>query len=79
MINQKIIKICEQKLIYLNYAENTRNTYLFYIEQFVESIVDKQIIHSNSKDFQSYLDNYSFSSISQQNQVINAIRFLLLF
>ena len=76
MINQKIIKICEQKLIYLNYAENTRNTYLFYIEQFVESRVDKQIIHSNSKDFQSYLDNYSFSSISQQNQVINAIRFL---
>ncbi len=53
MINQKIIKICEQKLIYLNYAENTRNTYLFYIEQFVESIVDKQIIHSNSKDLAS--------------------------
>jgi integrase/recombinase XerD len=33
----------------------------------------------NNKDFQSYLDNYHFSSISQQNQVINAIRFLYKF
>jgi site-specific recombinase XerD len=29
-----------------------------------------------SSDFQSYLDNYKFTSIPQQNQVINAIRFL---
>jgi site-specific recombinase XerD len=27
-------------------------------------------------DFQKYLDNYKFTSISQQNQVINSIRFL---
>jgi site-specific recombinase XerD len=32
-----------------------------------------------SHDFQSYLDSYQFSSISQQNQVINAIRFLYKF
>ena len=32
-----------------------------------------------SSDFQSYLDNYKFTSISQQNQVINAIRFLYKF
>lgn len=79
MINQKFIKICEQKLIYLNYAENTRKIYLFYIEQFVETIANKQVVHLSSKDFQNYLDNYSFSSISQQNQVINAIRFLYKF
>jgi site-specific recombinase XerD len=32
-----------------------------------------------SQDFQSYLDNYKFTSVSQQNQVINAIRFLYKF
>jgi hypothetical protein len=29
-----------------------------------------------SDDFQSYLDQYGFKSVSQQNQVINSIRFL---
>lgn len=76
MLNQKIIKICEQKFIFLNYAENTKNIYLFYIEQFVESIGDKQIIHINSSDFQNYLNTYPFTSRSQQNQVISSIKFL---
>jgi len=75
MLNGKIIKICEQKFIYLKYSEHTRRIYLFYIEQFLE-FVEKQVIHLSSTDFQGYLNNYPFSSISQQNQVINAIRFL---
>jgi site-specific recombinase XerD len=45
----------------------------------LKSIGDKQVIHLSAKDFQSYLDSYSFSSVSQQNQVINAIRFLYKF
>jgi len=32
-----------------------------------------------SEDFQYYLDNYNFTSTSQQNQIINAIRFLYKF
>jgi integrase/recombinase XerD len=76
MKNQKIIKICEKKFIYLNYSPRTRDNYLSHIKPFLESLGDKQIIHCNSSDFQSYLDNYTFTSISQQNQVINAIRFL---
>ena len=32
-----------------------------------------------SDDFQSYLDNYQFTSTSQQNQIINSIRFLYKF
>lgn len=76
MKNQKIIKICEQKFIYLNYTSRTRDNYLSHIKPFLESLGDKQIIHCNSSDFQSYLDTYSFTSVSQQNQVINAIRFL---
>jgi site-specific recombinase XerD len=76
MKNQKIIKICEEKFIYLNYSPRTRDNYLSHIKRFLESLGDKQIIHCNSSDFQTYLDNFKFTSISQQNQVINAIRFL---
>ena len=81
MLNQKIVKICEQKFTYLNYSDRTKDIYLHYIKEFINwcNISDKRIIHLNSKDFQSYLDNYNFTSVSQQNQVINAIRFLYKF
>ena len=71
-------KICEQKLKYLNYSERTQTCYLFYIKQFLDKT---EIPHTRlgSQDFQSYLDNYQFTSVSQQNQVINAIRFLYKF
>lgn len=76
MRNQKIIKICEQKFIYLNYSPRTKDNYISHIKRFLQSLGDKQIIHCNANDFQSYLDNYNFTSTSQQNQIINAIRFL---
>ena len=76
MKNQKIIKICEQKFIYLNYSPKTKSNYISYISKFLDGLGDKQIIHCNSDDFQKYLNKYNFTSVSQQNQVINAIRFL---
>lgn len=76
MLNEKIIKICEQKFIYLNYSPRTKENYMYHIIQFIKKFENKQIVHLNSKDFQNYLDNYKFSSVSQQNQVINSIRFL---
>jgi site-specific recombinase XerD len=76
MKNQKIIKICEQKFIYLNYSSRTKDNYISHIKRFLEGLGDKQVIHCNSSDFQTYLDNYNFTSVSQQNQVINSIRFL---
>jgi len=79
MLNQKIVKICEQKFTYLNYSERTKDIYISYIKQFISYCGTKRIIHLNSKDFQSYLDNYNFTSVSQQNQIINAIRFLYKF
>jgi len=78
-LNQKIIKICEQKFIYLNYSSRTKKNYICHIKDFIDSIGEKQIIHCNSQYFQTYLDNYKFTSTSQQNQVINAIRFLYKF
>lgn len=69
------LKICSQKLNYLNYSQNTIKIYLHYINEFLQNI-DKPTIHCNSTDFQNYLENYNYTSISQQNQVINAVRFL---
>jgi integrase/recombinase XerD len=69
------LKICEQKLNYLNYSNRTKDNYLSHIGRFLKS-QEKSALHLNSQDFQSYLDNYKFTSISQQNQVINSIRFL---
>lgn len=70
-----LYKICEQKLKYLNYSKRTSEIYLHYIDRFLSSI-DKPSSRITSSDFQSYLDNYNFTSVSQQNQVINSIRFL---
>lgn len=71
-------EICNQKLKYLNYSDRTIKSYLFYIKQFLDNTkIPPTRLKSN--DFQSYLNNYIFSSVSQQNQVINAIRFLYKF
>ncbi len=45
MKNEKIIKICEQKFIYLNYSKITQDNYMSHIKRFIESIGEKQIIH----------------------------------
>jgi site-specific recombinase XerD len=75
---ESTLKICEQKLKYLNYSKRTSQNYLSHIRKFLIS-QEKSAIHLNSEDFQRYLDTYKFTSISQQNQVINAIRFLYKF
>jgi len=35
MLNEKIIRICEQKLIYLNYSKNTIDNYISHIKKFL--------------------------------------------
>lgn len=72
---QPTLNICDSKLKYLGYAKSTQKTYLSYIKEFL-LLQEKPASQLNSADFQSYLDNYKFTSISQQNQVVNAIRFL---
>jgi len=69
------LKICIQKLNYLNYSGCTVKIYGFYINQFLQAM-DKPAVHLNAADFQQYLNGYRFTSTSQQNQVINAIKFL---
>lgn len=77
-INKKhdeILKIYKQKLKYFHYTERTIEIYLHYVLKFL-ILVNKYYQHLVSNDFQNYLDNYKFSSVSQQNQIINAIKFL---
>lgn len=68
-------EICKEKLKYLNYSKRTIDNYLGYLERFLNSL---EIVPSRltSNHFQTYLDSYNFTSISQQNQIINSIRFL---
>jgi integrase/recombinase XerD len=68
-------EISKRRMEYYKYSPRTIKIYLYYINQFLENI-KKYPTSLNSSDFQTYLDNYKFTSIPQQNQVINAIRFL---
>ncbi|MFA5151267.1 MAG: tyrosine-type recombinase/integrase [Clostridia bacterium] len=77
-MNQKhteILRIYQQKLKYFNYSKRTIEIYSHYCSKFLE-IINKYHQHLVGSDFQSYLDNYKFTSIAQQNQIINAIKFL---
>jgi len=65
-------EILKKKMEYYNFSPRTIKMYVYYIEQFLEN-VNKFPTSLTSQDFQNYLDNYTFTSISQQNQVINAI------
>ena len=70
-----IIQDSISKMKYLNYSENTIRTYSYYLFEFLnnEKITVSRL---TSDDFQNYLNEYGFSSISQQNQVISSIKFL---
>ena len=68
-------EISKQKLKYYNYSERTISNYLSYINKFLGSS-NIPPTRLTSEDFQNYLNNYDFTSVSQQNQIINSIRFL---
>jgi len=62
------------KLNYFNYSKRSIEIYAHYLNKFLIS-VNKYSKHLTSNDFQNYLNNYKFTSISQQNQIINSIKF----
>jgi site-specific recombinase XerD len=63
------------KIRYFNYSKRTEEMYLHYVLKFLNT-VNKNIQHFTSSDFENYLLSYNFTSISQQNQIINALKFL---
>ena len=71
---ENILKEYSNKIRYFNYSKRTEEIYLHYFEKFLINR-SKYPIHLTSEDFEQYLLNYNFSSISQQNQIINALKF----
>jgi site-specific recombinase XerD len=73
-MNDEILKIVSEKLKYFNFSKNTNKIYFHYIKEFLVE-TNKYYYHLTSKNFQDYINNYDFSSISQQNQIISSIKF----
>lgn len=63
----------EKKLRFRNYSEQTIEIYISYASKFLSSY-NKDVYHIPLKEAKSYLENYSYSSISQQNQIISSIK-----
>lgn len=72
--NKNILKILNERLKYLNYSETTIRTYHHYVEKFLLT-TNKYYQHLTSHDFQEYLNQYLFTSVSQQNQIISSLKF----
>jgi integrase/recombinase XerD len=70
-----IIKIYQNKIRYFNYSKRTLECYTHYVLKFLEK-VNKYPQHLVSSDLENYLNSYNFTSISQQNQIINSLKFL---
>ena len=70
----EILNIFERKLRIKNYSERTITTYLFYSKQFLINTGTKDAYQLSIKSLDLYLQNYKYTSISQQNQIINALK-----
>lgn len=73
-MNDNILNIAKRKLKQIRYSENTIKVYLHYIEIFLKS-TNKYNQHLTGNDLQKFIDEYKYSSGSQQNQIINALKF----
>lgn len=77
-MNHKALSTLEKmrkKLRFRNYSKQTEKTYLSYAEKFLNHF-DKDVYHISVKEAKDYLEKFNYSSTSQQNQIINAIKFL---
>jgi site-specific recombinase XerD len=70
----KILKIFEEKLRYKNYSKKTISLYVSYLSFFLkeEGIKDPYQITTNK--IVNFLENKSYTSISQQNQYIGCLK-----
>ncbi len=73
--SKSTLKKLENILRFRNYSEQTIKTYVSYCEKFLMSF-DKDVYHISVKEAKNYLENYAYTSISQQNQIISSIKFL---
>jgi len=65
----------EKNMRFKNYSERTIEVYVNYAEKFLKSF-DNDIYHISQKQAKQWLIDYNYSSISQQNQIISAVKAL---
>jgi len=70
----KILKIFEEKLRYKNYSEKTINLYVSYLSFFLIQEEIKDAYGVTTQKIVNFLENKSYSSISQQNQYIGCLK-----
>lgn len=70
----KILEIFGEKLRYKNYSKQTINLYKSYIKRFFQTVKIKDPHAVTMKQITMFLETYSFSSVSQQNQYIGCLK-----
>ena len=70
----KILKIFEEKLRYKNYSERSINLYSSYLNKFIEYEGIKDPYQVRTQQIISFLEKYEYTSLSQQNQYIGALK-----
>ena len=70
----KILDIFEKRLRYKNYSERTIQMYIHYVKKFLIDTKTTDAYQLSTKTLVKYINEYSYSSISQQNQIINSLK-----
>ena len=70
----KILEIYTQKLRYRNYSKRTIETYACYLQRFFDEEGIKDPYQVTLSQIRGYLENKGYSSVSQQNQIIGALK-----
>lgn len=70
----KILEIYVKKLRYMRYAERTIEVYEWYLKEFLECQKIKDPYQVSLRQITVYLENRSYTSVSQQNQVIGSLK-----
>ena len=56
-----------------NYSDRTVDVYVHYVEKLLVEL-DKPGLHITGRDIEHYIKRYSYTSISQQNQIYSALK-----
>lgn len=69
----KVLENLQNILRFKNYSERTIETYVCYLGKFLEEENIKDPYQVTTKQIESYLFNRTYSSVSQQNQIIDVL------
>lgn len=70
----KILKIFEEKLRYKNYSERSIKSYISCLDNFLHQKNIRDPYQVRTQQIVEFLENYPYSSVSQQNQYIGALK-----